>query len=146
MTNRTLIYLTVLVLIGMATLFAMNMTSILTGKPEDQTYLKYNHVRGMAISHNQMLYTLNFKQQNDVIEILNRTVRVVGVKPGKRQRPNVDKIIVYQFNDQPDLVITPVAYVDNNLVFSAPAWNQDGFLMEISNGRLHQLLSQTYDP
>ncbi len=146
MTNRTLIYLTALVLIGMVTLFAINMTSILTGKPEDQTYLKYNHVRGMAVSHNQMLYTLNFKQQNDVIEILNRTVRVVGVKPGKRQRPGIDKIIVYQFNDQPDLVITPIAYVDNNLVFSVPAWNPNGFFMEVSNGRLHQLLSQTYDP
>lgn len=146
MTNRTLIYLTALVLIGMVTLFAINMTSILTGKPEDQTYLKYNHVRGMAVSHNQMLYTLNFKQQNDVIEILNRTVRVVGVKPGKRQRPSIDKIIVYQFNDQPDLVITPIAYVDNNLVFSVPAWNPNGFFMEVSNGRLHQLLSQTYDP
>lgn len=146
MTNRTLIYLTALVIISMATLFAINLTSILSGKPEDQAYLKFNHVRGMAVSHNQMLYTLNFKQQNDVIEILNHAVRVVGVKPGKRQRPSIDKLIVYQFNDLPDLVITPISYVDDNLVFSAPAWSQDSFLMEMSNGRLHQLLSQTYDP
>jgi hypothetical protein len=145
MSNRTLLFLTALVLIGMITLFALNMQSILTGQPDDQTYLKYNHVRGAAVSHNEMLYTLNFDQQNELIDILNRSVRVVGVKPGKRKKPEVEQIIVYQFNDQPDLIIKPVAYVDNNLVFSAPAWNPDGYLMEISDGRLHQLLSQSYD-
>ncbi|KIC72792.1 MULTISPECIES: hypothetical protein [Candidatus Protochlamydia] len=146
MTNKTLVYLTFLVLIGMAILFALNMTSLLSGQPDNQTYLKYNQVRGIAVSHNKKLYTLNFKQQNDLIEILNRAVRVVGVKPGKRQRPNIDQIIIYQFKDQPDIVITPIAYVDNNLVFSAPSWNKDTYLMEISDGRLLQLISQTFDP
>ncbi|MBS4163969.1 Uncharacterized protein PRO82_001278 [Candidatus Protochlamydia amoebophila] len=146
MTNKTLVYLTFLVLIGMAILFALNMTSLLSGQPDNQTYLKYNQVKGIAVSHNKKLYTLNFKQQNDLIEILNRAVRVVGVKPGKRQRPNIDQIIIYQFKDQPDIVITPIAYVDNNLVFSVPSWNKDTYLMDISDGRLLQLISQTFDP
>ncbi|WP_068468089.1 hypothetical protein [Candidatus Protochlamydia phocaeensis] len=146
MTNRTLIYLTILVLVSMGVLFTLNMTAILTGKPEEETYLKYNQVRGMAVGHHKLLYTLNFKQQNDVIDILNRSVRVMGVKPGKRQKPNIEKIVIYQFNDQPELVLTPIAYIDGNLVFSVPQWNSDGYLMEVSNGRLQQLLSQTYDP
>ncbi|MBA2367921.1 MAG: hypothetical protein H0V82_02720 [Candidatus Protochlamydia sp.] len=145
MSNRTLLFLTALVILGMITLFALNMQSILSGHPDDQTYLKYNHVRGVAVSYNDMLYTLNFDQQNELISILNRSVRVVGVKPGKRKKPDIEQIIIYQFNDQPDLIIKPVAYVDNNLVFSAPAWNSDGYLMEISDGRLDQLLAQTYD-
>lgn len=146
MNNRTLIFLTILVLLGMAILFSINMTYILTGQPENQTYLKYNDVRGMAVGHNQMLYTLNFKQQNSVIDILNKAVRVVGVKPGKRQKPNIEKIVVYQFEGKPDVTIIPIAYIDQNLVFSVPEWEKDGYLMELSEGDLQQLLSQTYDP
>jgi hypothetical protein len=122
------------------------MTSILTGQPISQTYLKYNDVRGMAVSHNQLLYTLNFKQQNTVIEILNKAVRVVGVKPGKHQKPNFDKIVVYQFNHQPDLNIHPIAYVEKNLVFTVPEWDKEGYFMELSEGDLETLLSQSFDP
>lgn len=145
MNNRTLVYLTSLVILGMLVLLALNMTSILTGQPIGQTYLRFNHVRGMAINHDQLLYTLNFSQQNQIIEILNRSVRVVGVKPGKRQKPDFEKIIVYQFDNKPDLVINPIAYVDKNLVFSVPEWEAEGYLMELSEGDLQDLLSKTYD-
>lgn len=146
MNNRIVLFFTIAVLAGMGILLAINMSSILTGQPAHQTYLKYNNVRGMAVGHNQMLYTLNFKQQNDVIDILNRSVRVLGVKPGKRQKPNIEKIVVYQFDNQPDIVITPIAYVDGNLVYSVPQWDQDGYLMELSDGDMQKLLMQTYDP
>jgi len=147
MSNRNFYIMTAVVFLGMLTLFALNLTEVLTTQSDDpQTYLKYNDVRGMAVGHNQLLYTLNFKQQNTVVDILNRAVRVVGVKPGKRQKPNIDQIIVYQFDNKPDITITPIAYVDSNLVFTAPEWNGDGYLMEISNGSLQQLLSQTFDP
>lgn len=146
MNNRTFVYLTGLVIIGMLVLLALNMTSILTGQPEGQEFLKYNHVRGMAVDHNQLLYTLNFNQQNRVIDIINRSVRVVGVKPGKRQKPDINKIIVYQFDGKPDLIINPIAYVDDNLVFSVPEWESEGYLMELSEGNLQKLLSKTYDP
>lgn len=146
MNNRTLVTMTCLVILGMLVLLGLNMTTIMSGQPANEKYLRYNHVRGMAINHNQVLYTLNFNQQNKVIEILNRSVRVVGVKPGKRQKPAIDKIIVYQFDGKPDLIISPVAYVDNNLVFSVPEWEEEGYLMELSEGGLQTLLSKTYDP
>lgn len=145
MKNRTLVYLTSIVILGMLTLLALNMTSILTGKSTSQTYLKHNHVRGMAVKANQLLYTLNFKQQNQVIDILNRSVRVVGVKPGKRQKPDIENIVIYQFDGKPDLIVNPIAYVDKNLVFSVPEWEKEGYLMELSEGSLHNLLSSSYD-
>ncbi len=146
MNNRTLVYSTSLVILGMLILLGLNMTAIMSGKPENEKFLRYNHVRGMAVNHNQVLYTLNFTQQNKVIDILNRSVRVVGVKPGKREKPAIDQIIVYQFDGKPDLIINPVAYVDKNLVFSAPEWEPEGYLMELSEGDLLTLLSKTYDP
>lgn len=138
--------LTGVVVLCMLLLLALNLTSILTGSPPPQNFLKYNEVRGMEVGHNKLLYTLNFQQQNEVIEILNRSVRVVGLKPGKHQKPNIDKIVIYQFDSKPSLTITPITYIDDNLVYSIPEWNSDGYLMEISDGDLHQLLSKTYDP
>lgn len=146
MNNRTFFYLTAIVLLGMIALLALNLTSILTGQPQNQGYLKYNHVKGMAVGHKQLLYTLNFSQQNRIIDILNGSVRVMGVNPGKREKPDFDKIVVYQFDGQPDLVINPIAYVDNNLVFSVSEWEPTSYLMELSEGDLQNLLSKAYDP
>ena len=134
MNNRTLVYSTSLVILGMLILLGLNMTSIMSGSPENEKYLRYNHVRGMAVNHNQVLYTLNFNQQNKLIEILNRSVRVVGVKPDKREKPAIEQIIIYQFDGKPDLIINPIAYVDKNLVFSVPEWEAEGYLMELSEG------------
>lgn len=145
MNNRILVALTSAVILGMLVLLALNMTSILTGQPGGQTYLRYNHVRGVAIQHNQLLYTLNFSQQNQVIDLLNRSIRVVGFKPGKNEKPDFDQIIIYLFDGKPDVILTPVAYVDDNLVFTAPAWDKEGYLMELSEGDLKNLLSKTYD-
>jgi hypothetical protein len=146
MSNRTLAILTGLVLLGMILLFAINLTNILTGRPPNQRYLQYNNIRGIAVSHNQLLYTLNFQQQNEVIDILNVAVPVIEIKPGKRQQPNIDKMIIYQFEGKPEITITPIAFVDQDLIFSAHAWEPHDYLMELSEGDLHKLLSQSYDP
>lgn len=146
MSNRLLAYLTGMVILGMVILLSLNMTTLLSGQPRTQTYLRYNDVRGIAVKHNNLLYTLNFNQQNKVVDIINRAVRVLGVKPGKRQPPAIESLIVYQFDGKPDLVINPIAYVDNNLVFSVAQWESEGYLMEVSEGALQTLLSQAYDP
>lgn len=144
MNNRTLLYLTTLVLIGMTTLLIFNLSLILTGKHSDEPYLHYNHVRGMAVEHRQLLYTLNFDQQNAVIHLLNHAAPISEIEGNNSEKPAVDKIVVYLF-DQPDLTITPVADVDRNLIFSVPEWVPNGYLMEMSDGNFQHLLSQTYD-
>jgi len=146
MKNRTVFTITLLFFTGIVTLFIMNLSTIFKSHKINEKYLKYNHVRGMAVEYNNLLYTLNFNQQNDIVEMLNHSVRVVGVKPDKRKKPEISKIIIYQFEDKPDIIITPIAYINENLVYSAPDWNEDNYLMEINQGRLQKLLAQTYDP
>jgi hypothetical protein len=147
MSNRTLIYSTLFVILGMVILLALNMTSILTGEPINQTYLKYNNVRGMAIRHDQLLYTLNFQQQNSVIELLNKSILLTKETPANGEKANFDRIIVYQFNGKPDILIKPIGYDSNkNLLFSMPQISSEGNFMELSEGDLQSLLSQTYDP
>lgn len=145
MNNRTLVLLTSLVLLAMFVLFAVNLTDILKRQPPDQTFLKYNDIQGIAVKRNELLYTLNFNQQNKVIEILNFAVPVTEIKSGKREPANIRELVIYPLEGKPEIVLTAIAYVDNDLIFSAPAWVPNGYLMELSEGNLKTLLSQTYD-
>ena len=60
--------------------------------------------------------------------------------------PEISKIIIYQFEDEPEIIITPVAYINQNLVYSAPYCNPGHYLMEINDGLVAKLLAQTYGP
>ncbi len=146
MSNTTLFYLTTLGLVLMGLLIVFNFTSQLKGSATSKEHLDPNHIRGMAISHNQLLYTLNFKQQNIVIDVLNQSKPLDAIPAGMRKNSNIDKLVIYQFEGKPALEIQPFFYVDNNLFYSLPEWQQNGYLIEQSNGRLKQLFTESYDP
>lgn len=145
------------VLGGFAIIIMMNIASMLGVVPE--RYISPNDVRGMAVEHNNTLFTLNFEQQNALVDIFNRSIpvgeEIVETRKVKGQSPEIQKIIIYRFN-APDIEITPVAYIAKsssafgreshaNIAFSAPQWNPQGLLEETSADNLHQLLSSTYD-
>lgn len=129
----------------MGVLFALNLGILFTGSSPTQKYLKYNDVRGMAVKYQNLLYTLNFAQQNAVIDILNQAIPFAGVTSEPTQPSDIQQMIVYQFEGKPDLILTPIAYINEQLVFTSPAWNPKGYFMEVSGGQLKTLLSQTYD-
>lgn len=143
--NRALIYMTGLVLLGMAVLFLLNLKTIVTGQEGLQTYIKYNDVRGIAVKYNKLLYTLNFQQQNDTVRFLNQSVPKTNTDNSNREIPDIQQIIIYQFEGKPDILITPIAYSNDMLVYACPQWNAKSLLIEMSQGRLRELLSQTYD-
>lgn len=145
MSNRVILYLTALVLIGMVILFSLNLVNIFSGQPNSQAYIKHNQVRGIAVKHNQLLYTLNFRQQNDLIDLINRSLPTREMPNDTREDTPIAQIVVYLFGAD-DLVLSPVAYINDNLVYSTPQWNPNGYFMDLSNGTLKNLLSQTYDP
>lgn len=145
MSNKSIFTIALLAVMVLGFILTININSILKGKVVEEAYLKYNSVKGMAVERNKLLYTLNFDQQNEIVSILNRSVRVLGVKPNKREKPKIDKLVIYQFGENPDIIITPIAYIDKNLVYSAPAWSPDNYLMELSDGQLSKLIAQTYD-
>lgn len=146
MKNRTLVFLTGLVLASMLLLLALNLNSILTGSPKNQTYFKYNDVQGIAVKHHGLLYTLNFTQQNTFIDLFNRAVRVVQNREYTNKNPTIEEIVVYALDGQPEVHIFPIGYEEDNMVFSIPQWDSDSYFMELSRGVLEQMLSKTYDP
>lgn len=154
-------YMTFAVLLGFAIILFMNAAAFLGVVPS--RYISPNDVRGAAVEHNHKLYTLNFEQQNELIDILNRVYPVGQELVEKRKinpqpAPEVQKIIIYRFN-APDLEIVPVAYVSKStsviknpdskeysMVFSVPEWNSNGLLEESTSDELQKLLSKTYSP
>lgn len=160
-TSRLTLYMTLAVLAGFAIILGMNAAAFLGVVPS--RYLSPNDVRGIAVQHNNKLYTLNFAQQNELVDVLNRSIPVGHELIEKRKvhlqnPPEVQKIIIYRFN-APDIVITPVAYVSKTtsvmaapdtthgqMVFSIPEWNQNGLLEESTSDQLLKLLPNTYSP
>ena len=146
MKNRTLFTVALLFILGIIVLFVVNFSSLLMTHSSQDKYLKQTSVKGVAVEYQNLLYTLNFEQQKALVEMLNHSIRVVGVKPDKRKKPEISKIIIYQFEDEPEIIITPVAYINQNLVYSAPYCNPGHYLMEINDGLVAKLLAQTYGP
>ncbi len=160
MSNRITLGMTIAVLGGFAIILLMNIAALMGFIPAK--YISPNDVRGMAVEHDHVLYTLNFAQQNTLIDIFNRTIPVSPEvvetrKTTMKQSSGVQKIIIYRFN-APDIEIRPVAYVKKsssamtqtdqghgNIVFSVPEWNRDGLLEEAASDETHNLLLTTYD-
>lgn len=152
--------MTAVVLGGFTIIMAMNFAALLGIVPSK--YISPNDVRGMAVEHNNMLYTLNFEQQNALVDIFNRAIPVSkeivdARKTNSANLPEVKKIIIYRFN-APDVEITPVAYVAKtssaiktetaghlNIVFSVPLWNPNGYLEEATSDEMQKVLLTTYD-
>jgi hypothetical protein len=145
MKNKTLLFLTSLVLLAIASLFLLNLHFAIQGSPIGETYLKYNDVRGMAVDVNEKLYTLNFEQQKEAIGIINRSVRLQHGWHDKRENLPIRAIMVYQFDQQPDVQMIPVGFQGNRLVFYVPQWDKNNDFMELTGGEFLRLLNQTYD-
>ena len=138
MSNRTITALTLVVILGMGVLFFLNYSAPVPVM-RDAGYISLNDVRGSATKKNGKLWTLNFEQQNKVVDIINRS------KPFEENIPpatpfTFDSFIIYRFN-QPDLTITPVATKDGHLLFSL----ENKVISEQTPEEFQKLLSETYD-
>lgn len=143
--NKNVLIMTGLVLVAMVVLLAFNLQQMISA-PHQAKYIGFNEVRGMAIEHKGLLYTLNFDQQNKVIENLNLAIPIGKSAIGPSTEPlNFSKLVIYRFNKS-DLTLLPIQYDGNNLIFSAPEWHKTGYLKDISYGHLKSLLAATYDP
>jgi hypothetical protein len=159
--SRIPFYLALAVVAGFGLILFLNGMSQLGVMPAK--YIFANDVRGMAVMHNNKLYTLNFEQQNQLVDIFNRSIPVGKELVETRKTsvanvPEIQKIIVYRFNAS-DLEIIPVAYVSKSsspldktsttkfsLVFSVPEWDPHGLMEESTSDDLSKLLSSTYGP
>jgi hypothetical protein len=139
MNLRSLLYLTVTACIFAGLLAGLSFVPKLLHTPY-QPFLDFNQINGMAVSHHGTLFTLNFEQQNAVIESINTSIP----HPDVQSSLPYQAIMVYTFAKS-DITITPLGYVNDNLVFVVPSWNQGKPLAEQTKGKLKKILEQTFD-
>ncbi len=141
MPKRSLFFLLLgLGCIGLAML--LNLVAVLWPK-NPSTFISAENVRGMAIEHHGLLYTLNYEQQNQTLDILN-LAKPFHEESIPRQDLDFEKIVIYRFHGD-DIEIKPIAWLNQELAFSSPSWNGGTVLQEKSSGLLQTLLSETYD-
>lgn len=147
MSNRNIMFMTVFVLAGMGILLLINVTALFQRQESKVTYVSPSDVRGSSVNHKNKEWTLNFSQQNALIAYLNQSIPISGGISNTRLNRSLDiqKITLYKFN-APNILITPIGYENDNLVFSAPEWNKEGLLKDTSHGKLKTMLFKTFDP
>lgn len=115
--------------------------------PQKQAgYISLNDVRGSAVFHNGKAFTLNFEEQTNLVDYLNRAV-LVKKKDYSNPSKNFpfEKITLYLFKNA-DVEIFPIDSSNQNLVLNIPAWNQEFYFMDLSGGYLQKLLNSSFDP
>ena len=146
MKSRLPFYMTIAVLVSAAIILAMNAAT--SFGIASYKYLSPNDVRGMAVEHNQKLYTLNFAQQNFVVDLINNALPLTTKEEPKNGKVDFSKIVIYRFN-APDIEIHPIAYISkensSHLVFSVPALNPNALLQDNSSENVKNFFSKTYD-
>lgn len=140
MINRILIITCIL---ASFVILALNIIPTITNQSVS-TYINLYDISGMAVRHEGRLFTLNFDQQKNAIDILNRAIPM-GKAEAQEHDPKleINEIVIYKFQGEP-IIIKPIAWVDNSLYFQAPAWSSTN-LMEVSKGQLHEILNTSYD-
>jgi hypothetical protein len=134
-----------LVIIGILALLMINLA------PQHPTtssplFATVGNVRGMAIIHKGMPYTLNFKQQEFSIDNLNRAVKVKKSDfVSSKDSFLFEKLVIYRFEGE-EIEVVPVALNEKNIVFSSPTLSSDSYFLELSGGELYTLLSKAFDP
>lgn len=137
MNKRILLYLAITTLLLTFLLFAVTL-SVPAQQDSTKMRLDYNHVRGSAVEYGGLLYTLNFEQQNALISYINEA-KEIKVQDFTKSPSSISKIVIYPFNG-PEILITPLGYLDDNLYFKSPAWNGGNPLLDQSKGKLKVLL------
>ncbi len=145
MSNKTLVVLIGIAIVLMMTLFILNYVQVVETKSTEK-HIELNDINGMEVYHTNVPYTLNLKQQVGVANYFNEATPFEPSAATEMRTPTIiEKIVIYRFENLPPVEITPVYYHHDNLVFSAPEWQGTGLLMDNSNGKLKNLLSQTFD-
>jgi hypothetical protein len=145
MNNQLLFFLTAIVVVGIGFLLWQNAETLLNTSPS-QSYVLRGNVRGIDVEVNDKKYTLSFVQQNLLIDFLNRAQPLkTSQNIANAEKQEISKILIHQFNDPNPIEVRPIGYLNNNLLFSAPAWYPEGLLQDTSEGALRRMLIETYE-
>jgi len=135
--QRTGIFLSI-ALVAIAAAFFLNLSSKFNTEIANPILIQ-GDVEGMAVQYKGKLYTLNFRQQEQFIETINKSLPYIEKKVSN-EGLNFDKLVVYRFQ-KPEIALTPIGYEAGRLVFSIPELHA-GYLEEATPGKIQNLINE----
>lgn len=146
MKNSTILTMIGAATVGIILLFVINVSQTLSPSAGTIELLDPYDVRGSAVIHKGLPYTLSFDEQSLVVSTAGHPVKVAKKDYPPPYGPfDFEKLIIYRFG-KPDLELIPLKYEEENLVFSIPSLNLDGYYMELSGGELRSMIGKAFDP
>lgn len=145
MGNRWIYFMTGVAIIGIALLLFLNVNpSFFAQKPSN--FISLSEVRGSSVTYKGKPFTLNYKEQTELVDYINRSTFVQKKDyTQKKQQFSFEKITLYLFN-KPDVEIFPIDAVNQNLILNIPAWNREFYFIDLSGGYLLKLINSAFDP
>jgi hypothetical protein len=147
MNNRTLQLMIIMMIAAVTFLLALNIAPYFTKNAAGSAsslHINAREVKGSSVIYMGKTYTLNFDQQNILIDGLNAAIPVGANDIFPEKIPDYGQFEIYFFNDSPKLVLKPVGVVGSNLVFKIPEWNKEGWIKDVTDGRLLNLLKNSH--
>jgi len=103
-------------------------------------------VRGVAVEKEGKIFTLNLKQQTEVLGYINSLLPVDKKDyVNAQQKFNFSRLIVYRF-DKPDAILIPIALQNKGIVFDVPLLNSSSYMFDPSGGKMQALLEKASAP
>lgn len=104
-------------------------------------FLSPYELRGMSVEQENISYTLNFKQQNQVLEILNNGTYMEKALVFQDNK-SFDGVTLYLFDGKPNIHLKTIGEMDDNVIFQ----KDSGYLFEHSDGKLEEILEEASQP
>lgn len=98
-----------------------------------------NWVRGAAVMSGEIPYTLNFDQENTLINIINQSEPHTDA--AAQVKFPLSKIVIYRFAKEPEIEIIAKGAVGSRIVYQAEPISKGVFLIEKEEGSLRKLIN-----
>jgi hypothetical protein len=144
MNNRTLQLLIFLSIAAVMFLLAVNFLPHFTSGSTSGVRINFQEVKGASVVYKGKTYTLNGEQQALLVTSLNSAIPIGRNEFNADNAPDVGQFEIYFFKKDSPLVLKPIGLIGKNLVFRVPEWNRDGWIKDVTDGGLLQLLKDSH--
>ncbi len=136
-------YLIILMIAGVVFLLTLNtLPFLMSGK--ELRHLEHQKIKGTSVSYEGKNYTLNYNQQIELIEGLNAAIPIGKGEFKPKDMPDMGQFEIVFFDETPKLILKPAGVIGNNLVFNIPEWNKEGWIKDVTDGKLLHLLENSH--
>lgn len=112
-------------------------------KREYGWFVREGVVEGSAVIANGLPYTLNYDQQEGVLNEINNSKKVRNPQRSDYTPGSIESIVIYLFDRKSRLVLTPIT--NDFSLFKVDAWKEPYFLRLRQPMDLEIILESAYD-